>query len=126
VRSVLTQVGLVVAVLGVPVLGVAASGLSGTMHQWREDARAMNKALSTTAPDTGAIRQALQGYAADGKRISVQFTGQSRSARDLRQRFAAFSADAQKALADLGRPPALKADFSKISSDCQSCHDIYN
>ncbi len=86
----------------------------------------MDKALSTTAPDAGAIRQALQGYAADGNRISVQFTGQSNSARDLRQRFAAFSADAQKALADLGRSSALKADISQISSDCQSCHDTYN
>lgn len=125
-RSVLARVGLVVVVVGIPALGLAASGLSGTMHQWRRAARAMDNALSTTAPDTGKIRQALQGYAADGNRISVQFTGQGSSARDLKQRFAAFSADAQKALADLGRPPALKADISKIGSDCQSCHDTYN
>ena len=125
-KSIVTQVGLVAVIAGLPVFGVAATQLKQVMHRWRIEARAMDSAVPVAALDEGSIRRALQSYAADADRIAAQVSGQSGPARDFRRRFAEFRVDAQTALADLGRPPALKADISRLMSECQSCHDAYN
>ena len=44
----------------------------------------------------------------------------------LKQRFIAFQSVAHTGLGDLTRRSALEADFSKLMSDCQSCHDTFN
>lgn len=125
-RTAFVSLGLSALIAATPVIVVAASALRGIMHTWRADARTTYDILSGRAQfDEGAVRTVLQTYAADAGRIGAQVNGQTPSAREFKRRFLAFQADAQTALGDLAQRPALKADFSRLMSDCQSCHDAF-
>ncbi|HEX3500682.1 MAG TPA: hypothetical protein VHT04_15295 [Stellaceae bacterium] len=126
-RTVVTSLSLsIVMIAATPVIVVAASGLRGIMHNWRADARTTRDILSGRGTfDEATIREVLQGYVADAERIGAQVTGNTAAARDFKQRFMTFQTDAQKALGDLAQRPALQADFSRLMSDCQSCHDAF-
>lgn len=125
-RRVIVLLGFSAMVLGAPAIVSAASTLRGIMHTWRAEARSTYDMLSGRAEfDERAIRTALQTYAADAGRIGEQVTGQTPSAREFKRQLVAFQADAQTALGDLPRRPTLKADFSRLMSDCQSCHDKF-
>ena len=126
-RAALTSLGRIALIAAVPVVVVAAPALRGIMHVWRVDARTTHDMLSgRTAFDEGAIRNALQTYAADAGRIASQVDGYTSAGRDFKRRFVAFQADAQMTLSDLSERTALKADFSRLMTDCQSCHDTFN
>ena len=126
-RNTLAWIGLAALVATIPVGVAAATSLRGIMHSWRAEARSAHTMLSGRAAfDEGAIRNTLQTYVEDAGRIAAQVNGRTAAARDIKQRFAAFQVDAQAALGNLGRPPALKAGFSRLMSDCQSCHDSFN
>jgi cytochrome c556 len=55
----------------------------------------------------------------------ASITGQSADATDMRRRFVTFGADTQAALRTMGQSAALKAAFSRVGDDGQSCHDQY-
>ena len=72
-----------------------------------------------------AGRTALQNYVNEAGQVAAQINGQGAQARDLRARFLGFQADARAALGDVSRPAALKADFTRVATDCESCHNLY-
>lgn len=107
-------------------LAAPAPSLRSTMHAWRADARATHAMLTGHIRfDEEQIGNSLQAFAADAERISGQVKSHTPAARDFRRRLLAFGSDAQAALGDVGRRPALAADFSRLMSDCQSCHDRF-
>lgn len=126
-RIIIVALGLsILMIAATPVIVAAASGLRGIMHDWRADARTTRDVLSGRgAFDEASIRNVLQGYAMDAGGIAAQVTGTTPGARDFKQRFLTFQADAQRALGNLAQRPALQADFSRLMSDCQSCHDAF-
>lgn len=126
-RTTVAWIGLAALIVAIPIGVTAATSLRGTMHAWKGGARATHNVLSGQAAfDERANRNALQAYIDDAGRIQAQVNNQTAAARDFKQRFVAFRADAQAALDNLGCPPALKVDSSRIMSDCQSCHDSFN
>ena len=115
------------ALVAIPVAATAASSLRSIMHGWKADARSMQAMLSgRSAFNDGAIRHMLQTYAAEAGSVAARVHGTTASAQDFKRRFVAFQGQAQTALGDMGRPPALKADFVRLTKDCQSCHDKFN
>lgn len=112
--------------LAAPFTANANSALRGIMHDWRRDQRATAPMLSGRAAfNEAAIRATLTAYSRDANRISSALTTPSADARDFKRRFVNFGTDAQNALQSMGQPAALKAAFSRIDHDCQSCHDLY-
>lgn len=96
------------------------------MRSWKSDARTVHDGLSgRSAFNEAATRDALQRLAADATAIQARINLHSAEGRDIKARFAAFQTDAQAALRDVQQHPALNADFSRLMSDCQSCHDRY-
>lgn len=119
--------GLIVVSLTVTSLSAdAASVLRGIMHSWDRNTRAATPMMNGhTAFNEITVRDTLNAYIVDSARLATSVSGQSADARDIRQRFVTFGTDAQNALQNLGQPNALRAAFSRIGDDCQSCHDQY-
>jgi cytochrome c556 len=110
-----------------PIAAAPIANLRGTMRTWQIDARfAHDMLIGRTTFDPSAISKALQTYIDDAQRIGQQLNERTADARDFKQRFVAFRADAQAALADLGQRSRLAADVSRVFSDCQSCHHEFN
>jgi cytochrome c556 len=125
-RKILLSLCLSAAISAAPALVAAAPALRGIMHDWRDGARSTNDILTGRADfDEAAIRDVLQAYVADAGRVVAQVNGQTPAARDFKQRLIAFQADAQTALGDLAQRAALQADFTRLMSDCRSCHDAF-
>ena len=128
-RPTLLRIGcglLAISLAAVPLTVEASSAFRGIMRSWKRDLRATTPMLSGhTAFDETTVRETLNAYIADSVRLSASITGQSADAKDLRQRFATFGADSQTALKNMNQSTALKAAFSRIGDDCQSCHDQY-
>ena len=76
--------------------------------------------------DEAAVRAALQAYVTEAGQVASRVNGQGAEAHDVKARFLEFQADAKAALGDVYRPAALKADFSRVAADCESCHSVYN
>jgi cytochrome c556 len=124
-RTRLASLCFLIIVAAIPA-AIAASALRGIMHDWRTNARATHDILTgRTSFDEAAIRSALQNYVADAGRIGAQITGTTPAAREFKRQFMTFGADAQAALDHLTQRAALQADFSRLMSDCQSCHDAF-
>ncbi|HZS81399.1 MAG TPA: hypothetical protein VFA50_00905 [Stellaceae bacterium] len=122
----LASVCLCVVLVSVPLMTAAAPAIRGIMHGWRADARRVHEILSDRVPfDDRVIRTTLQTYISDAGAIEAQIAGKTAAARDFKQRFMTFAANARTALADLGQAPALKKDFARLMSDCQACHDAF-
>lgn len=125
-RTIVLSLGLSAAILAAPIIVVAAPAIRSIMHGWRADARSTDDILSGRANfDAGAIRDVLKRYATDSGRIVAEVNGQTPAAHEFKRRFMAFQADAQTALGHLESRPALQADFSRLMSDCRSCHDTF-
>ncbi len=126
-KLVVAWLGLFAVFAAIPAAVPAAPALRGIMHAWRAVARDAHDMLTGRAPfDEAAIRGALQRYVADAGRIASEVNGRTASAHDFRARFVAFQGDAQTALGDVGRRSALQTDFTRLLTDCQSCHHAYN
>lgn len=126
-KTALACLGVSALIAITPAAVIAASGLRGIMHSWRASERMMQAMLSgRTAFDDAVVRDALQNYAADAGDIVARIDARTAAAQDIKRRFATFQTHAQSALGDLGQRAALKADFSRLVSECQSCHDTYN
>ena len=126
-RAALVSLGLSALIVATPMVVSAAPALRSIMHAWRDDARATHAMLyGRAAFDEAAIRAALQRYAADAGSVAARVNGHTARARDFKGRFVAFQAQAQATLGDIGRRPALEANFSRLINDCQSCHHVFN
>ncbi len=120
----LSSLAVILAIVATPV--AAATGLRGIMKGWKADARTATDILSgRTKFDEAALRAALQNYVDEAGKVAGQVSGQNAEARDFKARFLRFQADAKAALGDAARPPAVKADFSRVAADCESCHNVY-
>jgi cytochrome c556 len=105
----------------------AAPALRPIMHQWRGEARIIQATFQHGgAAEDAQLRGALSLYVADAGRISAAVDGKTARARDFKQRFLAFQADAQAALGHLAQTPSLKADVARLMADCHSCHRAFN
>ena len=128
-RSIFLRVGgllVVASLLTAPLTADASSAFRGVMRTWKRQLRTSSPIVSGRAAfDEATIRETLTAYIADSARLSSAITGQSADARDIRQRFVQFGADAQRALENLGQQKALRAAFTRIGDDCESCHDQY-
>ena len=123
----LASIGLSALLAATPFAVDAATSLRGVMHVWRAEARKTHDMLAgRTGFDEGAIRAALQTYVEDAGRLGARVNGRSAPAQDFRRRLLGFAADARTALNHVGQRPVLKADFSRLLSDCQSCHNRFN
>jgi len=112
--------------VALPAVVFAAAGLVGTMKQWNGGDRAAGAMLTGHAAySADALRATLTAYVADGNRLAARANGNSAEARDFHNRFLSFAADSQAALAVVGDPHAESGAYSRISGDCQSCHNIY-
>ena len=130
-RARLAALGMSALMLAAPVSGLAAPRLKAVMRAWRSDARDASDMLSGRAAfDAAAVGAAFQTYAVDARSIASEVRGQSAGARDFRQRFVAFQADARTGLGHLSGHLSdrgtLKADFARLMDDCQSCHHKFN
>lgn len=127
IHHLIRSVSLALLIATAPAALSAATGLRGTMHAWKRDLRSVRSALSGRAPyDEAMTRAALQRYIADAGSIEASINSHSAEARDFKARFGAFQADATAALRDVPQRTALAGDFSRLTNDCQSCHDRYN
>lgn len=105
----------------------AASAFKSTMKGWREHQKATTEMISGAKPlDGAAIRAMLADYIAGAEKLESGLTGSSTEAKDLRQRFAAFRAEAKAAEGAIGNEAAVKSHVHKLFTDCKSCHDLYN
>lgn len=105
----------------------AASAFKSTMKGWREHQKASAEMIKGTAPlDDAAIRAMLVDYIAGAEKLESGLTGSSAEAKDMRQRFAAFRAEAKAAEGAIGNDAAVKSHITRLFSDCKSCHDLYN
>ncbi len=119
--------GLAVLVAAAPCAVLATTTLRGMMHNWRVDARTTRAMLNGQMHfDEAAVRATLTRYAEDAGRIAASVNGQSAGSRDIRQRFLRLQSDSRTALTTLGRRTELRANFSRVLSNCSSCHNIYN
>jgi cytochrome c556 len=117
---------LAAAILAVP-LAARASEVSGIMQDWRHNEHAVDAMLADRTPyNQAALRAALTRYIADAGSLADRIAGSDADARDLKQRFTNFAAMGQTALGDMSQPASLQADFSRMKSQCESCHAIYN
>lgn len=126
-KVVLVSIGLAAIIVATPPVVTAATSLHGVMHVWSAEARKTHGMLfGRTAFNEAAVRTALQIYIEDAGQLSARVNGRTASAQDFKGRLIGFQADARTALGDLGRRSLLRADFSRLLSDCQSCHHRFN
>lgn len=105
----------------------ASLGLRGTMHEWRANARHLyDMAIGRAAFDPAEVDHALHAYDAEAERIAARIDTGSARARDFREHFVTFAADARSTRADAAERPRLAADLRHLFGDCRSCHDKYN
>lgn len=105
----------------------AASAFKSTMKGWREHQKATAEMIRGAAPiDTAAIDAMLSDYIAGAEKLESGLTGSNAEAKDMRQRFSAFRAEAAAAQATIGNETALKSHVAKLFNTCKSCHDLYN
>jgi cytochrome c556 len=102
----------------------AASAFKSTMKGWREHQKVTAEMISGAKPLDGAAM--LADYIAGAEKLESGLTGSSTEAKDLRQRFAAFRAEAKAAEGAIGNEAAVKSHVHKLFTDCKSCHDLYN
>ncbi len=121
-----TAIVVVVATLATPLIAEANSALRGIMKTWKRDDRATVSMINGRATfDEATIKATFVAYIADTERIVNGLNGQSGDARDIRNRFVAFRANAQSALQHIGERGALQVDYKRLASDCAACHDLY-
>jgi len=125
-RIALICLGLGVALATIPLPSSASISLRGMMHDWRRQTRTAGDMLRGRAAfDAGAIRAMLTRFADDAGQIAGAINGKTSDARDIKQRFLAFQADARNAINSGSEPRALQSGFTKVMSNCRSCHDLY-
>lgn len=118
---------LVVLVVLIAAEAFAATGFKPTMKGWREHQKATAEMIKGTAPlDDAAVRAMLTDYIAGAEKLESGLTGSSAEAKDMRQRFSAFRAEAIAAQGAVSNQAALKSHVAKLFNDCKSCHDLYD
>ncbi len=100
--------------------------LKATMRAWKADAGTLEQmAVAPATLDKDEAARLLQGFGADSQSLAARVRGSSAEATDIKARFAAFAADAQRAAAAIRAGDDLKPRLSKLRADCRSCHDAY-
>jgi cytochrome c556 len=118
---------LAVGLVGAPAVVSAASGLSGIMHGWKREAGTLHAMLVGRATfDAAEATRILNLYVQESASLRGRIRGGDAASRDIAHRFAAFEEDARAALRHVAQRSALATDVSRLLSNCQSCHDVYN
>jgi cytochrome c556 len=100
--------------------------LKSTMRAWKADAGTLEQmAVVPATLDRGQAARLLQGFVADSQSVAARVRGSNAEATDIKARFAAFAADAQRAVAAIRAGDDMKPRLSKLRADCRSCHDAY-
>jgi cytochrome c556 len=118
---------LCLSILSLPVMAAAGIALSPIMNAWNADRHRIDAMLTGRRPyDEAALRAAVSLYIQDATTVAGRIRGRSDAARDFAHRFDAFAADGRRAMGSVGEPVAFRVLFGRMTSDCQSCHAIFN
>ena len=104
----------------------AAAGprLRPIMNDWKVQANRAQSILSgAVSYDQAELRQILTTMVGDARDVEAAIKGSSAQARDVKDRFSQFEADAAATLQSAGARDGAKARFQRVVNDCRSCHD---
>ena len=94
------------------------------MSDWKAQANRAQSMLSGAVPyDQAELRQILTAMVGDARDVEAGINGSSAQARDVKDRFSQFEADAAATLQSAAARDGAKARFQRVVNDCRSCHD---